>query len=154
MGDSEALRRAVAFQDAGADAVFLPAYGYRDDSAWDAVRSPVGAGTEPCDVAATIASATTAVLPPSTRMSTPVMKDAPGEQRNSTNDAISSGLPWRDCSGVLSTMKDIIGCCSHSCRPIGVAMIPGESDRTLAPRPPQARAYRSANRCTARLDHP
>jgi hypothetical protein len=37
---------------------------------------------------------------------------------------------------VLSTMKDIISCCSNSCRPIGVAMIPGESDRTLAPRPP------------------
>jgi 2-methylisocitrate lyase-like PEP mutase family enzyme len=41
MGDSEALRRAVAFQDAGADAVFIPAYGYGDDSAWEAVRREI-----------------------------------------------------------------------------------------------------------------
>jgi 2-methylisocitrate lyase-like PEP mutase family enzyme len=41
MGDEEALRRAIAFQDAGADAVFIPAYGYGNDAAWAAVRREI-----------------------------------------------------------------------------------------------------------------
>lgn len=38
-GDEEALRRAVAFQEAGADAVFMPGYGSGDDAAWSAARA-------------------------------------------------------------------------------------------------------------------
>ena len=38
LGADEALARAVAFQEAGADAVFLAGYGFRDTSDWDAVR--------------------------------------------------------------------------------------------------------------------
>ena len=43
------------------------------------------------------------------------MNEAPDEQRNSTTDATSSGLPCRFSSGVLSIMNDIIGWLSNSC---------------------------------------
>jgi methylisocitrate lyase len=38
-GSGEALRRAVAFQEAGADAVFMPGYGAGDEAPWDAARA-------------------------------------------------------------------------------------------------------------------
>jgi methylisocitrate lyase len=39
LGKDEALARAVAFQEAGADGVFMAGYGYGDDAAWDAARA-------------------------------------------------------------------------------------------------------------------
>jgi 2-methylisocitrate lyase-like PEP mutase family enzyme len=41
IGDEEALSRAIAFQEAGADAIFMPAYGYKNDAAWDVVRREI-----------------------------------------------------------------------------------------------------------------
>lgn len=41
LGQEAALERAVAFQDAGADGVFLAGYGYSDMSAWDSVREAI-----------------------------------------------------------------------------------------------------------------
>lgn len=41
LGAQEALARAVAFQDAGADAVFLAGYGFSDLSDWDVVRQTI-----------------------------------------------------------------------------------------------------------------
>jgi 2-methylisocitrate lyase-like PEP mutase family enzyme len=41
LGPEEALARAVAFQEAGADGVFLSGYGYGDESPWAALRREI-----------------------------------------------------------------------------------------------------------------
>jgi 2-methylisocitrate lyase-like PEP mutase family enzyme len=41
LGPQAALERAVAFQEAGADGVFLARYGWHDDASWTAVREAI-----------------------------------------------------------------------------------------------------------------
>ena len=65
-------------------------------------------------------------MPPSTRISVPVMKLDFLLSKNSIQSAISSGAPIL-CNGVASiSERSISVCCCNSRFPIGVSIMPGD----------------------------